>query len=69
MVEQTIFLRIAKNYTDNGSKSRKFGQKEVIINTYNDIHQRLAARHYHNNTPQEHNKPQSTTTTAHAETD
>ncbi len=37
MVEQTIFLRIAKNYTDNGSKSRKFGQKEVIINTYNDI--------------------------------
>ena len=29
----------------------------------------LAARHNHNNTPQEHNKPQSTTTTAHAETD
>ena len=37
MVEQTIFLRIAKNCTDDGSKSRKFGQKEVIINTYNDI--------------------------------
>ena len=32
-----MFLRIANNCTDNGNKSRKFGQKEVIINTYNDI--------------------------------